>query len=199
MKRIIPGTNYAVDSPLGEVIDVVLPRQKVVQLTDAQYKALQQSPVTLIEATETLNYDPVLVPKTIPIPRECYITFLIDDASKAYDNMDASYRMALAHGSDISQTLVTIDRGAVNGGIFGFGQSNGGSLTTKFPHTAVDSTDLSGYLSQQCYFLSNAMLDNALIIYSINGGSDLTGGDDSNKIFVTLFYNLLDTSTGRLS
>lgn len=173
---MILGTNYSVDSPLGEVVPVAFLRVAKVTLTNDQIKKLPTTPITIIPAPGPNKS--LIVPLTLGFG----FGHLLLDWTANYTNLDAQLSINFENvgapyvnlSSSLSQQFLAWGEDVVwQIGFSDFGGSGSGLQSMSF-------------------------MNNQPVRISITNGvsGNLTGGHANNTLTISLLYNILNLVTG---
>lgn len=177
MNRIIPGTNYSVNSPLGEIIPVVLLRQASIQLDNEEIKALPNNNHTIVSAPGE--------GKIIIV--ESALIYL--NSSVAYASIEAtSYIRILPSGLDIA------DEQANSSVTQLLGTAEPNFLSINREHSIITDWGTSTPIGN---LLASAQVNTPIELTVENSDTDFTGGHADNQLTVAILYYLFNTTTSK--
>lgn len=161
-----------------EALDTLNGRRVTLTLTNAQIKSLPTTPIALTPvaaAGKLFVFARAIIVATFPVGYDAanadaalYVAPIWEDGSQSATASQSLWNSSGALGNGLPETNA-LDDALANGALFELQPFGSGAQTTAGPNV----------IAQEGYRLA---------IAAWNDGVDFTGGDDANKLTVTLFY-----------
>lgn len=187
MRRIIPGTNYAVDSPIGRIVDVELS-----SIVHQASRTLTNNEVIHLPTTELSLAGGMLGNLLIPI----LAFFCVDTQHGVYTHIDSNFSILTVaydgwRDSAFMQILNDSTAATPQTALTDF---LGGSGDQKFAWAPAElvgftAAGVSGIVSLQPYKTYSAIIDLGFSIeFNNNIAGNLTGGNSANTLQIAITF-----------
>jgi hypothetical protein len=151
--------------------------KRSIELTHAEIITLPTTPVVVVPATETLNYEGIPTRLQLPL----YSIVRVVTLTAPYSNIDAGCQILINLGSDNSFTH--------SPAMVGPDLLTEAGFTVFYPLRAGTGASSGLPILPAWNNLTDSLLDNAIVIACLNGVSgNFTEGHEDNVIRVTTFY-----------